>query len=203
MRAGASALRDQLRQLIDEHVPPDFLGAFTDDPADLEIAQRFLPRAGRPGSALPGLAARVRRPRRLRRGNRPWSARRCGPTTSPAAPSTWGSTGSARRSCGTARRSSGSTHLPAIARGEVIWCQGFSEPDAGSDLASLRTAGAGATATDGWRLTARRSGLPTRTMAQWCFLLARTARATKKQQGLTVFLVPMSAPASRCGRSGP
>jgi len=37
----AAALRTELRQLVKEHVPADFMGAFTDDPADLEIAQRF------------------------------------------------------------------------------------------------------------------------------------------------------------------
>ena len=37
----ADALRRQLRELVHEHVPADFLGAFTDDPADLEKAQRF------------------------------------------------------------------------------------------------------------------------------------------------------------------
>ena len=37
----AAALRTELRQLVKEHVPPDFMGAFTDDPADLAIAQRF------------------------------------------------------------------------------------------------------------------------------------------------------------------
>jgi alkylation response protein AidB-like acyl-CoA dehydrogenase len=89
-------------------------------------------------------------------------------------------------------------HLPPIARGEVIWCQGFSEPEAGSDLASLRTA---ATRDgDGWRVNGQKIWTSYATMAQWCFLLARTSKvgegaATKKQQGLTIFLVPMDDPA--------
>jgi alkylation response protein AidB-like acyl-CoA dehydrogenase len=41
MGRDATALRGELRRLVDEHVEPDFLGAFTDDPADLEAAQRF------------------------------------------------------------------------------------------------------------------------------------------------------------------
>ena len=83
-------------------------------------------------------------------------------------------------------------HLPAIARGEVIWCQGFSEPNAGSDLASLRTAAR--PDGDGWLVSGQKIWTSYATMAQWCFLLARTSRGEKKQQGLTIFLVPMSAP---------
>jgi alkylation response protein AidB-like acyl-CoA dehydrogenase len=84
-------------------------------------------------------------------------------------------------------------HLPPIARGEVIWCQGFSEPDAGSDLASLRTAARRDGA--GWRISGQKIWTSYATMAQWCFLLARTAKGEKRQDGLTIFLVPMSDPA--------
>jgi alkylation response protein AidB-like acyl-CoA dehydrogenase len=83
-------------------------------------------------------------------------------------------------------------HLPAISRGEVIWCQGFSEPDAGSDLASVQTAAR--RDGDGWRVSGQKIWTSYATMAQWCFLLTRTSRGEKKQQGLTIFLVPMSAP---------
>jgi alkylation response protein AidB-like acyl-CoA dehydrogenase len=84
-------------------------------------------------------------------------------------------------------------HLPAIAGGDEIWCQGFSEPDAGSDLASIQT-----TARrdgEGWYVNGQKIWTSYATMAQWCFLLTRTARREKKQQGLTIFLVPMDSPA--------
>jgi alkylation response protein AidB-like acyl-CoA dehydrogenase len=83
-------------------------------------------------------------------------------------------------------------HLPPIARGEVIWCQGFSEPNAGSDLASLQTAAR--RDGDGWLVSGQKIWTSYATMAQWCFLLARTSKEERKQQGISIFLVPMSAP---------
>ena len=93
-------LRAQLRRLIADHVPADYLGAFTDDPADLEVAQSFcrlLAAEGLLCAAWPTeYGGRGACP-----GSRPRSARRCGPTTSRGA-QYMGVNWSSRRSCATA-----------------------------------------------------------------------------------------------------
>jgi alkylation response protein AidB-like acyl-CoA dehydrogenase len=83
-------------------------------------------------------------------------------------------------------------HLPALARAEETWCQGFSEPGAGSDLASLRFR---ATATDdGFVLEGQKVWTSYALLADWCILAARTATGEKKNYGITTFLVPMKQP---------
>lgn len=83
-------------------------------------------------------------------------------------------------------------HLPPIASGDVIWCQGFSEPGAGSDLPALRTR---ATKVDGgWRINGQKVWTSYASMAQWCFLLARTGTQESRKDGISVFLLNMDQP---------
>ena len=83
-------------------------------------------------------------------------------------------------------------YIPQMAAGQAIWRQGFSEPNAGSDLASLRTRAerdGDDYVINGTKIWTSYAGL-----AQYCFLLARTAGEGNGKAGIAIFLVPMSTP---------
>lgn len=82
-----------------------------------------------------------------------------------------------------------SRFLSKILSGEEIWCQGFSEPGAGSDLAAVK---ARAVPVDGgYRLSGQKIWTSFAHCADWCFVLCRTADSGKKHEGLSYLLVPL------------
>ncbi|WP_068186405.1 acyl-CoA dehydrogenase family protein [Mycobacterium sp. UM_CSW] len=88
------------------------------------------------------------------------------------------------------------TLLPGLLSGRVRWCQGFSEPEAGSDLAGLKTR-ADLVDTAGremFRVNGRKIWTSFGAVADWCFLLCRTEPDAPKHAGISVLLVPMSTP---------
>jgi alkylation response protein AidB-like acyl-CoA dehydrogenase len=82
--------------------------------------------------------------------------------------------------------------VPEILACREIWCQGFSEPEAGSDLAAVRTTAR--QVEGGWRISGQKVWTSFARYAQWCLLLARTDSEISKHQGLTLFLMPMTEP---------
>jgi alkylation response protein AidB-like acyl-CoA dehydrogenase len=82
--------------------------------------------------------------------------------------------------------------LPRILRGEDRWCQGFSEPDTGSDLAGLRTRAR--REDDDWIIDGQKIWQTAAREANWIFVLARTDPDAPKHHGLTFFLVPIDQP---------
>ena len=136
--ADAAELRNHLRDLIADHVPPDFLGEFTEDPDGPAVVERFAalladerlltlnwPAEYGGADASVWTVAALRE--EMWAHHEPRGAHYMGLN--------W--VGPAILRHGTAAQRA--RYLPAIADGRAVWCQGFSEPEAGSDLASLRT----------------------------------------------------------------
>ncbi|MEK4029187.1 MULTISPECIES: acyl-CoA dehydrogenase family protein [Bacillaceae] len=81
-------------------------------------------------------------------------------------------------------------YIQKILTGEEVWCQGYSEPNAGSDLTAIQTSAV----RDGnrWKINGQKVWTSFGHLADRCFLLARTSRGEKKHKGITVFLLDMN-----------
>lgn len=82
--------------------------------------------------------------------------------------------------------------IPKTLRGEIIWCQGFSEPNAGSDLASLSTRAV--KDRDHYVINGQKIWSSFAHIADWCILLARTSGSAAKHRGISFFLMDMKLP---------
>ena len=184
----ATALRARLRTLIQQNLPPDFMGAFTDDPGDLAATQSFcklLAAEGLLTLAWPvkygGSGGSVWQQTVLREEmwahHEPRGAQYMGLNWVGPAIMRYGTTAQKDK------------HLPPIAAGEVIWCQGFSEPEAGTDLASLRTRAV--PDGDGWVVNGQKIWTSYAQMASWCVLATCTDPDATNANRLSLFLVPM------------
>lgn len=84
--------------------------------------------------------------------------------------------------------------LPTMASGEESWCQGWSEPDAGSDLAGIRSTATRDDAAGGWRLNGQKTWTTRGAFCTHLFGLFRTDPTAERHRGLTYFLVPLDTP---------
>jgi len=82
--------------------------------------------------------------------------------------------------------------LPGIVDCRDLWCQGYSEPDAGSDLANVKTTAV--LEGDEWRINGQKVWTSLAREADWCFVLCRTEPGSQRHRGLSYLLVPMHQP---------
>ena len=185
-------LRARLRRMIEEDLPADFRGAFIEGDEGQRIANEFCRRLAEEdlltlswprefGGADGSIWAQTALREEMWAHHEPRGAQYMGLN--------W--VGPAIMEFGTEEQRQ--KHLPAIGGAKSTWCQGFSEPEAGSDLASLRLR-ARREASGEWRLSGQKIWTSYAALAEWCFLTARSDPAGSKHEGITVFLLPMNRP---------
>jgi len=188
----AAELRAELRGLLDEHVPVGYLSPFSRDPEAAKVSTRVIEELSRRGLltlAWPmrygGREADTWQQTVLReemwayyepRGNHYLGLNWVGP---------------AIMEFGTEDQRA--EHLPGIANGTYTWCQGFSEPEAGTDLASLRTYAVRDDHGD-WSVNGQKVWTSYAPMANWCMCAVRTDREAPARDGISLFMLPMDSP---------
>jgi len=85
-------------------------------------------------------------------------------------------------------------YLPGILNGKELWCQGYSEPSAGSDLANVKTKAVQDEALGQWRISGQKVWTSLAHESDWCFVVARTDPDSQRHKGLGFFLVKMDQP---------
>ncbi|GAA4471150.1 acyl-CoA dehydrogenase family protein [Phytohabitans houttuyneae] len=185
----ADALRLRLREMLAELLPTDWSGSFSDDPRVTSVTRQVLDRLAQEGlltidwpPEYGGAGATLWEQAVVR--EEMWAH------LEPRGPQYMGLSWVGPTVMAFGTQAQRAAHLPRIARGEAVWCQGFSEPEAGSDLGALSLA---ATAdADGWTLRGQKIWTSYATIADWCFLAARTSRhPDARNHGITIFLLPM------------
>jgi alkylation response protein AidB-like acyl-CoA dehydrogenase len=84
--------------------------------------------------------------------------------------------------------------LPGIRNVTELWCQGYSEPGAGSDLANVATTAVLDEAGEQWHINGQKVWTSLAHLSQWCFVVARTEKGSKRHHGLSYLLVPLDQP---------
>jgi alkylation response protein AidB-like acyl-CoA dehydrogenase len=191
--AGAEAFRAELRQWLEANLPPDLPDVTRIDSGGEQLERlrtwnRSLAGAGYAAIAWPpeyggrgaGLMDEVVFAEEMDRAGAPGTLNPLGLANIAPAIMQWGTEEQKRR------------FLPRMLRGDDIWCQGFSEPNAGSDLASLSMRAVG----DGEEFVVNGQKIWTTLgqLANWCELLVRTDPKVPKHQGISCLLVDMTLP---------
>lgn len=189
--AESAALRERLRSLMDELLPTWWSTPFSGDPRVREVVDRVVARLAAEGlltlswpCEYGGGGADVWQETVLR--EEMWAH------FEPRGPQYMGLSwvGPTIMSVGTEEQRL--EHLPRIASGQVVWCQGFSEPGAGTDLNAIRLSAT--RDNDAWVLDGEKIWTSYAGLASWCFLAARTSLPESRHDGITIFLVPMDSP---------
>jgi alkylation response protein AidB-like acyl-CoA dehydrogenase len=185
---GPAELRSRLRELMGELLPPGWLGPFTNNPEDLALSVQFCQSLAAEGLLVPEWPVRFGgQDADLASGvvvrEEMWA------NCEPRGPQYYGPNwvGPSIAHYGTEEQRK--QHLPEIAAGRAIWCQGFSEPEAGSDLHSIRTQAV--RDGDQFVITGQKIWTSWALWARWCYLLAQVVDPDGGPSGITVFLVPM------------